>query len=358
MTERVKLVDALQGWLSTDDVKQKSASTLRGYERVVRKMGSLQKAGELPVYANDLSCSDLDLVIDTLRAGSSNGRQRKLKPRSEASLNTDRTILRKICGYFQRQGYTVDDRSRYLTFARATRTKLYEDLFLDGPEQAQELLEAAGRRHPRDRMVVALGLFCGLRESEILDLKLRDVDLSRRTLDFFREKQDARHFVDLNDAALRELRTYLMWYADKYGPVHDNMHLCPARAVAQIKVPPESISPRWPLIPTKRAYTFRRDIRILLASIGKPVAEGQGIHVLRRTFANAMLDAGADIRHVQEALGHKNVATTERYVNRSFERERLRAAYRQPGFRLWGEAPPTHTGENVVDLRTYRSQAG
>lgn len=159
-----------------------------------------------------------------------------------------------------------------------------------------ELLEAATRCE-RDRVIIQVGRLMGLRVSEITKLRIEDLDLPERVALIARAKGDKDRYVPIPARLVEELRR---WTAGRTAG-----YLFP--------------SPRGTGRPlTTRAVQYLTAAAGVRAGISKRVTP----HKLRHTYATTLLDRGANLREVQELLGHASVATTEIYTYVSVDRLR------------------------------------
>ena len=158
----------------------------------------------------------------------------------------------------------------------------------------------------RDRAVLELLYGSGLRVGEVSGLAADGVDLDRARV-LVMGKGSKEREVPLSDFAVVALQDYL-----RKGR--------PAMAVAGS----QSL-----FFNRKRKTLSTRDIRAMVEQYGRRALSGRRVtpHTLRHSFATHLLEGGADIRAVQELLGHASVATTQRYTHVS--RARLFDAYRR-----------------------------
>jgi integrase/recombinase XerC len=159
----------------------------------------------------------------------------------------------------------------------------------------------------RDRAVLELLYGSGLRVGEVAGLTVEGVDLDRRRVRV-RGKGDKEREVPMSDFAVVALDRYLSAGRPSMAP----------------DTPPVADE----LFFTRRGKRFsERDIRTMVGRYGGTLLPGRRVtpHTLRHSFATHLLEGGADIRAVQELLGHASVATTQRYTHVS--RSRLFEAY-------------------------------
>jgi site-specific recombinase XerD len=132
----------------------------------------------------------------------------------------------------------------------------------------------------------------GLRVSEIVNLKICDIDSQRMQIFVRRAKGKKDRYVNLSPVLLDILREYIK----QYRP-----------APREYLFESEQTGTAYPPRTVQQMFTTaKRD-----AKISKQV----GIHSLRHSFATHLLDKGTDIRYIKELLGHFNIRTTERYLH-------------------------------------------
>ncbi|HXY28764.1 MAG TPA: tyrosine-type recombinase/integrase, partial [Acidimicrobiales bacterium] len=209
---------------------------------------------------------------------------------------------RRYFAWLQRTGLRSDDPARSLhapsgtgRLPRVLRTDELNAL-LDEPPARVDADDEAIRL--RDDAVLELLYAAGLRVSELCGLDRGDVDLRGRTVTVLGKGSKQRR-VPIHDAAVAALRR---WLEDGRDGVEG---------------PPEAV-----FVNRRGARLGPRDVRRIL---DRRAASPTHPHALRHTFATHLLDGGADLRVVQELLGHASLATTQVYTHVS--KERLRAVY-------------------------------
>ncbi len=220
---------------------------------------------------------------------------------AKRSIARKAAALRRYFAWLTRTGVLGSDPSRRLSAPRGEgrlphvlKTEELETLFTAAGDDDQPV----GRR---DRAVVELLYGSGLRVGELCGLRPRDVDLVRAQLLVWGKGAKQRQ-LPMSDASVDAVRSW----SDRGRPA---------------MIGPET--PDDALFVNRRGRRLTpRDVRRIL---DRRAASPTHPHALRHTFATHLLDGGADLRAVQELLGHEDLATTQLYTHVS--KERLRTVY-------------------------------
>lgn len=164
-------------------------------------------------------------------------------------------------------------------------------------DQALAVMEAkvpAGPEGLRDLALAELLYGSGLRISEALDLDVDDIDPGSGILRVMGKGRKER-LVPLSDASVRRLKAYL----------------------AQRHAFPAELTERALFLGNRGGRLHRVQAARIVAGLAKLAGLPQSIspHTLRHSFASHLLQSGADLRSVQELLGHKRLTTTQRYTH-------------------------------------------
>ncbi len=170
-------------------------------------------------------------------------------------------------------------------------------------EELNQLLESFDLTDPyqlRNRAMFELIYASGLRVSEAVNLTLEDIDLQQRTLRFIGKGSKERMVPFYSDCAdllqkyIEEVRPRLM-----KGKLHHRV-----------------------FVNQKGEGFTSRGIEYLLDQCSKKAGINRTVHphMLRHSFATHLLDNGADLRLVQELLGHENISTTQIYTHVTLDR--------------------------------------
>ena len=268
-----------------------SDNTVRAYQKDLEQFSAA--AGEKP----PASISRQDILEHLMQL-----RDKQLAP---SSIGRKLVAIKVFFRFLVNQGLLRSDPSSVIESPRLMKGL---PAVLD-VEEVGRLLDAAGKRKDkktiRDRAILELLYASGLRVSEASGLKVIDLNQEARFLRCI-GKGGRERVVPVGRQALKWIQRYLAEAREAFHPKPESKQLFLNRFGSSLSR--QSI---WGLIKHySRAAGIRKEITP---------------HTLRHSFATHLLEAGADLRVVQELLGHASIATTQIYTH--VDRARLKAIH-------------------------------
>ena len=235
----------------------------------------------------------------------------QVKGGARTTLSRRATSIRLFTKWATKKGYLVKDVGATLATPKGARTLpdvlTVADASLAMDAMAARVGEEDGPISKRDAAMLEILYASGARVSELCGLDLEDIDYARSTIRVL-GKGNKERTIPIGNPAMRALETWL-----KNG--RDSLAGAKSERAVFLGARGKRIDQR----------TVRTMVYHALAALEG--AEKMGPHALRHSAATHLLEGGADLRTVQEILGHASLATTQIYTHVSTER--LQKAFKQ-----------------------------
>lgn len=259
-----------------------SENTLDAY------MSDLQK---LLDYVGSEGLQILDVKLDDLRNFVAALVDIGISARSQSRILSG---VRTFYTFLILDGYIEDDPTELLEWPKIGE-HLPEVLSVEDVDRLEQACDLSKWEGQRNRTIIEVLFSCGLRVSELTNLRLSDLFLTEKFIRVMGKGKKER-LVPISESAVKELQ---YWFMD--------------RNLMKIK-------------PGEEDFVFlnRRGghlTRMMIFTIVRRLAEAAGIektispHTLRHSFATALLEGGANLRAIQDMLGHERISTTQIYTH-------------------------------------------
>lgn len=259
-----------------------SSNTIDGYRHDLRKLLDFMQETGKTVY---------DIQLEDLETFSAGLHDIGITPTSQCRILSG---VRSFCRFLKLDGYRDDDPSELLESPQLGK-HLPEVLSTTEVDMLEDSIDLSKWEGQRNKAIIEVLFSCGLRVSELITLKLSDLYVDERFVRVM-GKGSKERLVPISGKAIKELN---YWFIDRNG----------------MKIKPGEED--YVFLNRRGAHLTRTMILIMI----KRQAEIAGItktispHTLRHSFATALLEGGANLRVIQEMLGHESIATTEIYTH-------------------------------------------
>lgn len=227
---------------------------------------------------------------------------------SKSSINHKMSSLRSFYRYLMKKG-VVNDNPFLLIESQKLPQRNPDFLY---PEEINEMLDSIQTTDPlgkRNKAILELMYASGLRNNEVVNLKLTDIDYQRQLL-LIHGKGNKDRYVPFHDIAKEALLCYIEEARNGLMVNANEDHL-------------------YVFVNNRGNKMTNRGLQDIIDRICFQYDATKKIHphTIRHSFATHLLNAGADLRTVQELLGHENLSTTQIYTH--ITNEHLKEVYQK-----------------------------
>jgi integrase/recombinase XerC len=277
-----------------------SSHTLRAYERELHGFASwAAKRGEAGLTVQSIEHTDIRAYLGTLY-------ERGL---SKASAARALAAIRSWFKWLARTGY-IDQNAASLVSTPRLPKHLPRVPSIEQMNQVVDSVDEEAASWPaRDRAIMELLYGCGIRNAELTGLNLDDIHWANEAI-LVRGKGQKQRYVPLGDAAAEALRVYMTERSARLAATGQTLGAPTPALFLNLRL-------------RGLGKTGNGQARLTTRSVGrivKRIAIRRGLssdvhpHTLRHAFGTHLLEEGADLRAIQELLGHERLSTTQRYT--------------------------------------------
>lgn len=217
---------------------------------------------------------------------------------SASSVNRRLSALKSFYSYLRKNGVMKNNPMDQIVSPKRQKRL---PTFLREDEMSELLSDVevfeTGFEGVRDKLIMETFYTLGIRLSELIGLRDSDIDLRAQTV-LVNGKRNKQRYVPFGDSLKKSMLAYLSVRNEEIPVRSENFFLRPDG------------EPLYPMLVYRIVHKYISSVSTL---------SKRSPHVLRHTFATAMLNNGAELEAVKELLGHSNLAATEVYTHTTFE---------------------------------------
>ncbi len=280
--------------------KKTITDIVKSYTRYL-KLERNYSPNTLAAYQNDLSwllsfceqqeMNPLDIQLEDLQHFAVQLHEHQIGPTSQARILSG---IRSFYKYLLLSGEIEQDPTELLESPHLGE-RLPEVLSTDEIDQIQKSIDLSKPEGQRNKTIIEVLFSCGLRVSELVNLKLSNLYLEEGFVRIM-GKGSKERLVPISSKAIRELK---YWFVD--------------RNLMKIQQGEED----YVFLNRRGKHLTRTMILIMLKrqAVAAGITKTISPHTLRHSFATELLKGGADLRAIQAMLGHESIGTTELYMH-------------------------------------------